>query len=413
MALPSIRSEAADAATKRLVTVPPVRKPKRRWLWLFLVLASAVGSGIAIELLVRRPQAAQRAADAIQTVAVKRVDLGASTETGGVVNAVRRVNLSPNVASRIERLYIREGDRVQAGQLVAEMESDQLLAKLNQVRAQLEGAQAQLEGARADAEVARSRRARHESLLASGAISVELMEELRNAERQAQIRVQEAAVRIEEARFQIQQSEADLRNTRVMAPFSGIITRLYAQAGQFVTPTTAASEEAGASSTSIAELSSGLEVEAKLPEASLTEIQVGQQAEISTDAFPRDVFRGRVTMVSPRAVRENDVNSFPVSVAIETGLEKLKPAMNVQIRFLAAPIREALVVPIAALASGTGQQRGVLRRDRSGTIEFVPVTTGRISGEQVQILSGVQEGDQVLISAPPAGAAIAGYETPQ
>ena len=187
------------------------------------------------------------------------------------------------------------------------------------------------------------------------------MEELRNAERQAEIRVQEAAVKIEEARFQIQQSEAELRNTKVFAPFSGIITRLYAQEGQFVTPTTAASEEAGATSTSIAELSSGLEVVAKLPEASLTEIVPGQKAEVRTDAFPDAVFSGTVKMVSPRAVTENEVNSFPVTVAIETGLAKLKPAMKVQVRFVASPIREALVIPLAALTSGENNQKGVIR----------------------------------------------------
>ncbi|MEX1322943.1 MAG: efflux RND transporter periplasmic adaptor subunit [Synechococcaceae cyanobacterium] len=409
MALPSIRSEAADPGKQRLVTVPSVRKPKRRRVWLALALVAAVGGGIAFELLVRRPQAAQQAADAIQTVAVKRMDLGASTEAGGEVNAVRRVNLSPNVASRIERLYIREGDRVQAGQLVAEMESDQLQAKLNQVRAQLQGAQAQLEGARADAEVARSRRARHEPLLASGAISMELMEELRNAERQAQIRVQEAAVRIEEARFLIQQSEAELRNTKVYTPFAGIITRLYAQEGQFVTPTTAASEGAGATSTSIAELSSGLEVIAKLPEASLTEIVPGQSAEVRTDAFPNDVFRGTVNMVSPRAVAENEVNSFPVTVAIETGLGTLKPAMKVQVRFLADPIPNALVIPLAALTSADNDSKGVIRSKPVGGLEFVPVTPGRISGDYVQIVDGLEDGDRVLISAPPPGVQIPGF----
>jgi HlyD family secretion protein len=299
------------------------------------------------------------------------------------------------VASRIDRLYIREGDRVVAGQLIAEMESEPLEAKANQVKAQLEAA-------KANRSVAAARRARHEPLLASGAISLELMEELRNEERQAEIKVQEAE-------FQLKETQAELRNTKVFAPFSGIITRQFAQAGQFVTPTTSASTEAGATSTSIAELSSGLEVVAKLPEASLTEIRVGQRAQISTDAFPGEVFQGRVALVSPRAVIENEVNSFPVSVAIETGLGRLKPAMNVQVRFLADPIRGALVLPLAALTTGENDRRGVLRRKGDSAIEFVPVTVGRISGERVQIVEGLNKGDRVLSSGPPADGKIPGY----
>jgi HlyD family secretion protein len=216
-------------------------------------------------------------------------------------------------------------------------------------------------------------------------------------------------VRIEEARYAIQQSEAELRNTRVYAPFSGIITRLYAQAGQFVTPTTAASEGAGATSTSIAELSSGLEVVAKLPEASLTEIVTGQKAEVSTDAFPNEVFAGTVRMVSPRAVTENEVNSFPVTVGIETGFGKLKPAMRVQVRFLANPIRDALVIPLAALTSGENNRKGVIFSTSGGALKFVPVTPGRISGDYVQVVEGLEQGDRVLISAPPAGVDIPGF----
>ncbi len=332
-------------------------------------------------------------------MAVTTADLGASTEASGVVTAVRKVNLSPNVASRIARLYVREGDRVSRGQLIAAMESEQLAAKANQVKSQLEAAGATLKANEA-------RRRRHETLLASGAISLELMEELRNEERQASIKVQEA-------KYQLQEVQAELSNSRVYAPFSGIITRQFAQEGQFVTPTTSASEQDGATSTSIAELSSGLEVVGKIPEASLTEIVPGQRVEVTTDAFPKDVFQGRVKMVSPRAVTENEVNSFPVAVEIETGLRKLKPAMNVQVRFLAEPIRGALVVPLAALTTGEKNTKGVLRLRPGGGIEFVPVMVGRVSGEQVQVIQGLRQGDRVLLSAPPADVQIPGYVRPK
>jgi HlyD family secretion protein len=232
------------------------------------------------------------------------------------------------------------------------------------------------------------------------------MEELRNEERQA-------ALKVEEARYQLKETQAELRNTRVHAPFAGIITRQFAQEGQFVTPTTSATKEDGATSTSIAELSSGLEVEGKIPEASLTEITPGQKVEITTDAFPGQVFQGRVKMVSPRAVTENEVNAFPVAVTIESGQGRLKPAMTVRLRFLDRPLRGALVLPLAALTTGSGDTRGVVRLKPDGALEFVAVTPGRISGDRIQIRSGLRKGDRVLISAPPPGVSIPGYEGPK
>ncbi len=366
-----------------------------------LVVLLLIGAGslgwVLYDRGIRQPQQARQTSANLQTVTVTTADLGTSTEASGVVTAVRKVNLSPNVASRIASLHVREGDRVSRGQLVAEMESEQLEAKANQVRAQLEAARANLKASEA-------RRQRHETLLASGAISLELMEELRNGERQA-------AIKVEEAEYLLQETQAELRNTRVFAPFSGIITRQFAQEGQFVTPTTSASEQDGATSTSIAELSSGLEVVAKIPEVSLTQIVPGQKVEVTTDAFPKDVFQGRVKMVSPRAVTENEVNSFPVAVEIETGLGQLKPAMNVQVRFLAEAIRQALVIPLAALTTGENDTKGVLRVKADGGLAFVPVTPGRVSGEQVQIVSGLNKGDRVLISAPPPGLKIPGFQS--
>lgn len=383
------------------------RRPLRplRWgfrpRWPALVVLLLLG-GAGWWLWERRwgePLRQQRRIDRLATATVSRADLLSSTDAIGVVTAVRKVNLSPNLASRIAQLFVSEGDRVAAGALVARMESDAIEARANQARSRLQAAQA-------ESSAAAARRRRHETLLSSGAISLELMEELRNQERQASIGV-------EAARFELQAAQADLRNTEVRAPFAGIITRQFAQVGQFVTPTTSASEKDGATSTSIAELSSGLEVIGKLAEANLSEIDPGQRVEIRSDAFPNQVFQGRVTMVSPRAVIENQVNAFPVTIALQSGEGRLKPAMTVQVRFLAAPIRDALMVPLAALTSGSDGGRGVLLR-QDHRLRFVPVRPGRISGERVQVLGGgLQPGDQVLIGSPPAGIAVPGYAPPR
>lgn len=216
---------------------------------------------------------------------------------------MRQTNLSPKNAGRIAELSVQEGDRVKAGQIIAQMENAELRSQVEQYRAVLVQAQADLaqkqagnrveEIAEARARVsaalatvnaaqARLNRAQEElsrnrSLAQSGAISrnelgkyiaqVEELEATLNADR-ARLREQQRALdlrqegtrteeitqaeaKVAEARAQLQRYETQLSHTLIRAPFDGIITQRFAQEGDFVTPTTSASTGAGATSTSI------------------------------------------------------------------------------------------------------------------------------------------------------------------
>jgi HlyD family secretion protein len=177
-----------------------------------------------------------------------------------------------------------------------------------------------------------------------------------------------------------------------------------------VTPTTSASSSDGATSASIVELSRGLEVEAKVPEASIARIKPGQSVEIRADAYTDNIFKGRVRLIAPRAVQENNVTSFRVKVALQTGQDKLKAAMNVKLAFIGDSISNALVVPLAAIVTKKDGQIGVLVPDKNNQAQFRPVTVGPTSGDQIQILQGVSKGERILLS-PPEGQVIPGVDT--
>jgi len=269
---------------------------------------------------------------------------------GGVVQAERATNLSPEGSGKIAELFIQEGDRVSTGQMIARMvnrrsqaEVAQAEAAVAQARADLaqrqfgardediDQAQARVNTARAAVEVtqtaverAQSELTRFQRLASQGAISANELETYRATAAQAEANLKADEQRllevqgalsalnngtrpeeIAQAEAALAQAEArlaavqiDLDDTIVRAPFGGIITRRFAETGDFVTPTTAASSGDGATSTSIAELSSGLEIDAKIPEASIAKLKVGQTAEIVSAAYPDEVFQGEIKLIA-------------------------------------------------------------------------------------------------------------------
>lgn len=433
-------------------------KLSNRWL-MGLIVTGLLGSATAAYLLLRgnAPQA-----DTKQTVMVQLQDLTVQIKANGVVAAVRKINLSPKDAGRIFRLYVDEGDKVAPSELIAQMDSEQFQAQVNQYQAALTKAQADLtqkqrgnrpeEIAKAEAEVtkngalvvearsritlAKERVKRKRFATQQGAISRDELDEALTEERNARDNLKQAEAslavanqeltlqrdgyrpeEIAQAKAEVAQATAQLNyyqsileNAAIRAPFAGIITRKFASEGDFVTPTTSASSTDGATSASIAELSSGLEVEAKIPEASIARIKPGQTVEIRSDAYPEQNFSGRVRLIAPGAIKEDNVTSFRVKVTLPTNQNQLKSGMNVKLTFLGDKVQGALVVPLAAIVTKNDGQTGVLVLDQNRQAQFRPVSIGSTSGTKVQILTGVSQGDRILISPPP-GQVIPGVDT--
>jgi HlyD family secretion protein len=397
------------------------------------------------------------------TVLVQMQDLSIQIKSNGVVQPIRKVNLSPIEAGKIVELLVREGDRVTKGQVIARMDNEQLQAQVNQykgvlARSQAELAQrlagnrqeeiakaaaevtryqAQLQEARSRLQLASKKLGRRQFLAEQGAITRESLDEsqteVRNAiDNVSQIEanlmvahqelvkqrkgyraeeITQSRALVAETTAQLQGVQIQLIKSLVRAPFAGTITRTFTDVGDFVTPTTSASTSDSATAASIAELSNGLEVEAKVPEASIARIKLGQTVEVRSDSYPDQVFKGRVRLIAPRAIQENNVTSFRIRVTLDTGLETLKAGMNVKLAFVGEPINNALVVPLAAVATQKDGQKGVwLVKDQQTRFQFIRL--GSESGSQAQVLEGLQAGDRIRLS-PPANQSIPGVDNTQ
>lgn len=224
------------------------------------------------------------------------------------------------------------------------------------------------------------------------------LRKLENGNRPQEIAKLRAAVASAEA--QLKQQQVQLEDTIIRAPFSGIVTQRYATVGAYVSPAISASSDASATSTSIVALARGLEVLAKVPEVDIPQIKQGQKVEIAIDAYPDEVFHGRVRLIAPEAVVEQNVTSFQVRVAIDETANKLRSGMNVsEVTFIGNNIDNALLIPQELIVTQKGKT-GVWLLGEKNKPQFKFVTIGANIDNQIQVLEGLKAGDRIFIDLP-------------
>ncbi|MCP9799812.1 efflux RND transporter periplasmic adaptor subunit [Synechococcus sp. RedBA-s] len=359
------------------------RRHWRRWAAGAVALVLVVG-GVAIWQ--RQRQAAKRSNLADFTVVAQRGTLPGVVSASGELEAGRSVNVSPKRGGVLESLFVDEGDRVSKGQPIALMDSGDLRQRELELGAQVRLAEAEEIRARSDYE-------RRLKLFAEGAISEDDIVSFRT-------RALTAGASLDAARKRFSQRTVERGELTIRAPFDGLITQRFADPGAFVTPTTSASANAGASSSSVVELAQGLEVVAKVPENDIGRISIGQSASVRVDAFPDKRFAARVIQVAPRAVKNNNVTSFEVKLSLSDPNNLLRIGMTADINFQTGTLPPQTLVPTVAVVTEEGKP-GVLLVGKDNQPRFQPVTLGSSSGRNTQIITGLEQGTRVFIDLPP------------
>lgn len=371
------RSPALPAAP-----VGAKRRSRRRvWVGLVVGLALLASAGLW------QRQRLQTGRDlAPFTVVAREGSLPGVITASGELDAVQRVNVSPKRQGILLELLVDEGDTVRKGQPLALMDDGDLRDRLTELQANVLSAQA--EQRRSDSELRRN-----EPLFRQGAISLNDMNRFR-----ADAEVRRLATSA--ARQRLKQRQVESNELTVRAPFDGVISQRYAEPGAFVTPTTTASATAGATSSSIVELSEGLEVVAKVPESDIGRLKVGLPASVRVDAFPDRRFEARVRQIAPRAVKTNNVTSFEVKLQLVDPAPELRIGMTADIDFQTGTLQARTVVPTVAIVTEDGRP-GVLLVGKGQEPTFQPVELGSSSGKDTQILTGLESGTRVFIDLPP------------
>ena len=348
-----------------------------RWIGRALLLGLGLGTGW---LGARQTQSLSStpAPPSAEAVAVDRRDIGATVLATGVIRP--RVGAQVAVGSRasgvLEKLHVTVGDRVAAGQLLAELDP---VAYATQVeRAEAVRVSAVSERVWAEQEVNRIRQ-----LVKGGyATPAELAAAERGIET-ARAREREAAAALEAAKVQ-------LGYTSIRAPIRGVVASVSTQEGE-----TVAASFAAPTFLTIIDLTR-LEVWAYVDETDIGRVKVGQRAKFTVDTYPDDSFEGRVTAIRPSAeIRDNVVNYVTLIEFTNRPDRLLRPEMTATINVVLEGKRDALSVPNGALRRDSGGTY-LLVRAASG-LERRNVSVGFRGSEFSEVLSGVEPGERVLV----------------
>ena len=340
-----------------------------------------------------------------------------SIELTGTVEADNDATLSPDVPGTLT--YVAPvGTFVRAGQTIARVRATTQQAGVSQARAQagtaqagiaqaeagVAAARAQRQAAQAQLDLAQDQYRRQYPLLQDSILSAlefrSVESQLANARAgvaqadagiaQAQGQLRAARAQVSAASAGVQSAQSQLANTRIVAPFTGVVEARLMQPGELASPGMPVVRLVGAGS---------VKVTAGVPERHAGEIEPGTQVRVSPNAYTVEPRGGRVTFVG--LAIDDASRTFPVEIAVENSDRSLKPSMVVRLDVTRDVLEGAIAVPQQAVLR---DERGTsvfvaAAREGSGTVaERRVVELGPSSGDEVVLTSGVQAGDRIIVS---------------
>ncbi len=428
------RPRAAVQRTPDAMTPRALARKKRRRRNRFLLLAFVVAATVVAVGAWYATRRSGSAKPITETATVERRDFSSSVlATGAVQPQVgAEVRVGARISGRVASLKANIGDRVVRGQVIAELEKEDLEAIVAQREAELLFAEAKLSAAerllpkeisRAELDLTRWQATetlfdqlirRENNLLKTNATSQQAVEEAqeRLAVTRAQLASAEKALEMAKARHEeeLRQATAEVARARsalanakvqlsyatITAPIDGVIASVSTQEGE----TVAAGMQAPTFVT-IIDLDR-LQVDAYVDEVDIGKVQPGQDALFAVDTFAGKEFQGRVTAIYPKAVIQDNVVNYDVVVEIldEDGAI-LRPEMTASVTVLLEQKTGVLAIPARAVKRQQGKNVVYLARD--GRAETREITVGWKDGPWIEVLAGLEEGQRIFVEAPPAG----------
>jgi HlyD family secretion protein len=400
---------------------------------LALGLVAAAGTG-AVTLMMGRAEIPVRG------VTLKREDMviSVSATATGTVESEADVNLRAEVAGRILKLLVDEGDRVAQGQVLAELDPQEVDAQLALARAELATARARLEEEQAGVAVlgerirtkidetraTRDRTAkdleRMRALHAEGAVARQQVD-VAQADSEVATAAHAAALaerdqltvkehQVAGARAAVAQREAQIRLLEVQrarmslrSPIAGLVTKRLANEGEVVGLGGGSTVTLGGPLFTLVDLGR-LYIRASVDEYDARLVRLGQEVRVSLDALPGKTFQGRVYKISPAVSGERqEARTFSIRVSLEEGKDQLKPGMSADVEVIVARRSGALAIPNQALLDREGKKW--VYHIVEGRARLTPVKAGESNWYATEILEGLREGDQAIVSPDVPGLA--------
>jgi len=361
----------------------------------------------------------------VQTGKAQRMDLVAIVSASGEIKPKTYVNIGANAFGKITKLYVREGDRVKRGQMLAQLENVQPAADMDATQASLEAARtdavaaeaalntsaADLNRAKSDAERSDLDWSRAQGLYKDALISKSDYDMQKAAHQtavaglaQAEARVAQAKAQKESADRRIRQAGANLthaadvlKKTTYQAPFDGVITNLPVREGETVV--IGIQNSPGSTLMTLADMSV-ITAEVKVDETDIVNVQMGQPAQVTIDAIPKKIFKAVVTEIGDNAIvrstgvstsqqttASQEAKDFKVVVTLQDPPEDLRPGLSATAKITTATRGNALTVPIQALT--VRRQADLIPANEKGSVQAAAPEASKDKDKNNQEIQGV------------------------
>ena len=395
------------------------KKGKRIWIWIGSAgLLVVVVLGIMAARLVRGTQI-----DPNRIAKVQRGDVAKSVVATGKIQPITKVEVKSKASGIVEKLYVDINNRVHKGQELAQLDQQEIVAQVDAQRAQLAAAEANVGTFEANIEQDRVNAAapdlpmykatldRNLQMQKEGIVSRQALDDA-NRDYLAALNKRDAAkaqigvdsAKLKQARAQVLQSQASLKQleeqlsyTTIVAPMDGVILSRDVEIGDAV------SSILVLGSTATLVMTEGdvnqVYVQGKVDEADIAHVYMGQPARIKVESFRDRIFNGKVTKIAPLGVEKDNVTTFEVRVSIDNPGGELKANMTANAEILLDEHKNVLTVPENAVTYDNQKNAYVNVPDRNQKDGFrkLPVKIGLSNGSVTEIVSGLKEGDQVVL----------------
>jgi len=395
-------------------------RKSRKYIWIILVLVViGVGGFFGMKAFSKKPEKIEPE----KLAKTERIDLARSVVATGKIQPVTQVEIKSKASGIIQKLPVNVGDTVHKGQVICELDQNDLLPALRQQQAALHVAEANLRSAQADYErfkvdakgtdlpFLQRDMERARTMFTSGLIAQNTRDDSEKAYRiaankqesaEANLGSATAAIARDQAALEQQQAvvsaaEENLRNATIISPIDGVVLSRDSEVGTAVSSIL----QVGSSATPIMTLGDLNEVyvKGKVDESDVGHLYLGQPARIKVESFKDQNFDGHVTKISPMGTEKDNVTTFEVRVSISNEKRILKAQMTANAEIVLEEHKGVLAIPEGAV---------LYNKDKSTAVEVpdavdlsgkkkLPVTLGISNGAKTEVLKGLNEGQQVVL----------------
>jgi HlyD family secretion protein len=379
------------------------RKRRRR----FLIVAGCLVPVVVVGLTAARGNG--KPIDPSRLATVEKGDLARSVVATGKVQPLTKVEIKSKASGIVERLHADYGDRVKEGQVLAELDKEQLEARVREAKANLLAAEAAWEKNKIAAEgpdlpFLKSALERARKLYADGLIAPQILDDADkayqmalNAQTAAKSQASVSKAEVEKARASLEQSESDLRYATIVSPMDGLVLSRDVEVGDAVSSILVL----GSQATRIMTLGDVSEVYVlgKVDEADIGRVYMGQRARIVVESFKDKPFEGKVTKISPLGVEKDNVTTFEVRVSIQNPTGALKTNMTANAEIILEEKKGVLMVPESAVLYDKDRKPSLEVPDPKADkgVRKVAVKLGISNGVKTELVEGLKEGDKVVL----------------